>query len=49
MGRNKVIKLNQDRPSTWQEAMEQFIWWKEAGGLSKASILEPIIRITYKN
>ena len=32
MAKGKVIRLKKDLPATWQEALEQFIFWKQAQG-----------------
>ena len=36
MGR--VIAIRKELPSTWQEALEQFLWFKQAQGLSTETI-----------
>lgn len=38
MGRSKVLALGKDRPGTWREAMEQFLWFKKAGNLSQTTL-----------
>lgn len=32
------MRMTKQSPETWQEALEQFIWWKQAGGLSERTV-----------
>jgi len=38
MGRSKVVKLKSDEPATWEEAEQQFLWFKQAQNLSETTI-----------
>jgi hypothetical protein len=35
MGRSKVVSIKKECPATWGEALQQFLWWKQAQGVSK--------------
>jgi hypothetical protein len=32
MARSKVVAIQKDCPATWEEALQQFLWWKQAHG-----------------
>ncbi|RKL62331.1 site-specific integrase [Thermoanaerobacteraceae bacterium SP2] len=34
----KVVKITRDTPATWQEALQQFLWWKQAQGISATTL-----------
>ncbi|MQL54012.1 tyrosine-type recombinase/integrase [Desulfofundulus thermobenzoicus] len=38
MAKGKVLKLRKDVPATWEEALQQFIWWKQGEQKSKRTI-----------
>ena len=38
MGRSKVLALKKERPGTWQEAIQQFLWFKQAENLSQTTL-----------
>jgi hypothetical protein len=35
LGWSKVLALRKDRPGTWQDALQQFLWFKQAENLSQ--------------
>ncbi|MCL6447585.1 MAG: tyrosine-type recombinase/integrase [Armatimonadetes bacterium] len=38
MAKGKVLRLHKDTPATWEEALEQFLLWKQGGNLSKGTL-----------
>jgi hypothetical protein len=38
LGRSKVLTLKKERPGTWQDAMQQFLWFKQAANLSQTTL-----------
>ncbi len=38
MPKGKVLKLHKDTPATWEEALKQFLWWKQGEQVSKRTI-----------
>lgn len=34
----KVVRLRKDSPATWEEAMESYLWFKQAGGLWESTL-----------
>ena len=32
MARSKVVAIQKDVPVTWRDALQQFLWWKQAQG-----------------
>ncbi len=39
MARSKVVAIQRECPATWEEALQQFLWWKQAQGVSKDCIV----------
>ena len=50
MGRSKVVSIQKQCPATWEEALQQFLWWKQAQGLSKRTVedYKPHVTMFYK-
>lgn len=38
MAKCKVAKMKKEQAGSWQEALAEFLWWKQAQGLSKTTI-----------
>ncbi|NPV90529.1 MAG: site-specific integrase [Firmicutes bacterium] len=38
MARSKVLRFQQDIPATWQEALQQYLWFKQAEGLREITL-----------
>lgn len=38
MSRGKVLTLRKDRPGIWQDASQQFLWFKQAENLSQTTL-----------
>ena len=45
----KVVRLRKDSPATWEEAMESYLWFKQAAGLRQSTLKgqEDVIRIFF--
>lgn len=39
MAKGKLLKLHRDTPATWEEAMQQFLWWKQ-GDVSETTLAD---------
>jgi hypothetical protein len=46
MGRSKVVSIQKQCPATWEEALQQFLWWKQAQGLSKRTVEDYKLHVT---
>lgn len=46
MGRSKVVSIQKEVPATWEEALQQFLWWKQAQGLSKRTVEDYKLHVT---
>lgn len=40
MAKGKVLRIRKDVPDTWEEALQQFCFWKQAQGLSQRTIID---------
>lgn len=40
MAKGKVLRLKKDVPPTWEEALQQFLYWKQAEGLSTTTLAD---------
>lgn len=38
MARTKVVRLKKDTPATWQDALQQYLWFKQAEGLRQITL-----------
>jgi site-specific recombinase XerD len=38
MAKSRVVRIRKDLPGTWEEALEQFLFWKQAEGLSVTTL-----------
>ncbi|MFZ5650121.1 MAG: hypothetical protein ACOY4I_04600 [Bacillota bacterium] len=38
MAKGKVLEIRKDITGTWQEALEGFLFWKQAQGLSETTL-----------
>lgn len=38
MAKEKVLRLRKDVPDSWEEVLEQFLWFKQAEGLREATV-----------
>jgi hypothetical protein len=38
MARSKVVAIQKECLATWGEALQQFLWWKQAQGVSKRTL-----------
>lgn len=49
MGKTKLIKLRKEIPASWEEVLEQYIWFKQAEGLRETTIKghRDVIRLLY--
>lgn len=50
MAKKKVVQFRKDLPSTWEEALQQYLWFKQAEGLREVTIRgeRDVIRLFYK-
>lgn len=46
MGRSKVVSIQKQCPATWEEALQQFLWWKQAQGVSKRTVEDYKLHVT---
>jgi site-specific recombinase XerD len=46
MARSKVVAIQKQCPATWEEALQQFLWWKQAQGVSKRTVDDYKLHVT---
>ncbi|MEW6274939.1 MAG: tyrosine-type recombinase/integrase [Bacillota bacterium] len=46
MPKGKVLKLHKDTPATWEEALQQFLWWKQGEQVSRRTLEDYQFHIT---
>ncbi len=46
MGKGKVLRINKELTETWEEALKQFLWWKQAQEMSKRTIEDYKLHVT---
>ncbi len=40
MAKGKVLRIRKVVPESWEEALQQFCYWKQAQGLSERTIID---------
>ncbi|SHF65033.1 Site-specific recombinase XerD [Desulfofundulus australicus DSM 11792] len=38
MAKGKVLRIRKEVPATWEEARQQFLWWKQGDGISETTL-----------
>jgi len=51
MARKKVVRIRKDVPSSWEEALQQYLWFKQAEGLRDITLKghRDVIRLLFKS
>lgn len=50
MARRTVVQIRKDVPATWEEALQQYLWFKQAEGLREITIKghKDVIKLLFK-
>jgi hypothetical protein len=46
MGKAKVLRINKVVNETWEKALQNFLWWKQAQGVSERTKQDYKIHVT---